>query len=249
MTHRVFLARPFFRARDPESDDASRQASLRDDVEVHGAGNENNMTCKNFNAMLALCMNRGGYDYFCLLHGDVAPKPWFLDAMIESLESTDLDVTHCPCRYKGVSGLVMTALGSPGKVWGPNRQLTTKELAKLPKTFDASDLINLWDMPGRILLPNTGCMLLKIGEWIERFPGFTMIDQLGRNVNTGEWVARSVSEDYWFGFWAHENGVKVGGTNHATEHWGRRAYSTDDICGQETDEGYLQATQMMECAV
>jgi hypothetical protein len=240
---RVLLVRPYYWCRQPESDDAAKRGTARNDIEVHGASGENNMTCKNFNAHLAICMNAGGYDYWCLMHGDVAPADGFIDAMLDSLESTDLDVTHCPCRYKNDTGLVMTALGRPGKVWGPNRQLTLKELAKLPKTFDAQDLCNLWDMPDRILLPNTGCMMWKLGDWVEKFPGFKMIDEFGRDQRTGQWIARSVSEDYWFGFWAHENGVKVGGTKHPVGHWGRKEYSTDEICGQETDEQYLEVME------
>lgn len=242
---KVLLVRPFYKSREPESDDASKRASLRDGVVVHYASDENNMTCKNFNALLALCMNEGGYDYWGLLHGDVAPAPGFIDAMIDSCESHGLDATHIPCRYKNDSGLVMTALGRPGQIWGPNRQLTTAELAQLPQTFDAETLSSFWDMPGRILLPNTGCMLWKIGDWIERFPGFQMIDQFGRNALTGDWVARSVSEDYWFGFWAHDNGVKVGATQHACGHWGRKEYSTAHISGQLRDEMYFEVMEQV----
>lgn len=240
----VFLARPYFRSRDPESDDAAKRATNRDDVVVHGASEENNMTCKNFNALLALCMNAGIYDYFCLQHGDVEPAEGFVDAMLESFETTDLDVTHCPCRYKGDSGKVMTALGRPGKVWGPNRQLTLKEMRRLPKTFTGKDLCDLWDMPNRILLPNTGCMMFKIGKWIEKFPGFTMLDFFGRG-SEGKYFAASVSEDYWFGFWAHDNGVKVGGTRHTTKHWGRKEWSTDEDCGQERDDEYFRVAELV----
>lgn len=235
----VFLARPYYRSRDPESDDAAKCSSERADVEVHNWSDENNMTCKNFNAALALCLNQGSYQYFGILHGDVAPAPGFIDQMIHSLDSHHLDVTHCPCRFKNDNGKVMTGLGRLGHCWGPNRLLTTAELARLPQTFDANTLSNLWNMPDRILLPNTGCMLWKLGPWVEKFPGFTMMDRI-RKLSTGWRVAESVSEDFWFGFWAAENGVKVGGTKHATGHWGRQEFRTDDVCGEETDVGYLE---------
>lgn len=249
MTTKVLLARPYFRSRDPESDDAAKRASLRDDVEVHVVSHEDNVTCNNFNSMLALCMNKGIYDYFALLHGDVAPADGFIDAMLESIESHDLDATHCPQRYKNDSGKVMTALGRIGKFWGPNRELTTAELSGLPQTFTAADLSNLWDMPDRIMLPATGCMLLRLGDWIQTFPGFQMIYEFGRRQDNGEWVARCVTEDYWFGHWAGKHGVKVGCTNHPTGHWGRREFRTDDVCGQETDDAYVDLMEKLQVQV
>ena len=249
MTTRVFLAHPSYGQTEPESGFAERCASLRDDVEVHCASFRKSMTCHNFNDHLRECMQRGGYQYWCLLHADVAPAEGFVDAMLDSLESRDLDVTHAPCRYKNDSGKVMTALGRPGKFWGPNREITTSELAQLPHTFDADDVCELFDMPDRILLPNTGCMMFRLDSWIEDFPGFRMIDQFGRDSLSGDWVARSVSEDYWFGFWAAENGVRVGGTKHPTGHWGRREFRSDEICGQEHDEGFLRVAQLEGAAV
>jgi hypothetical protein len=245
MSKRIFLARPSYGPTEPESDYAAKVATLRDDVEVHSAGFRKSMTCHNFNDHLAYCMNRGGYTHWCLLHADIAPAPGFVDAMLDSLEANDLDVTHVPCRYKNDSQLLMTAMGRPGEVWGPNRQLTTTELADLPNTFDAETLCERWGMPNHILLPNTGCMLWRIGDWIENFPGFRMIDQFGRDSLSGNWVARSVSEDYWFGFWAHEHGVRVGGTKHTTGHWGRREFSSDEIGGAEHDDAYFRVMDAM----
>lgn len=248
MTKLVFLARPYYRSRDPESDDAAKCSSQRDDVEVHNWSDENNMTCKNFNAALALCLNQKRYQYFGILHGDVAPAPGFIDSMIHSLDSHHLDVTHCPCRFKNDKYKVMTALGRVGHCWGPNRLLTTKELARLPQTFDAQTLCDFWGMQEHILLPNTGCMLWKLGPWVETFPGFTMLDRMRKLPSNSQWVAESVSEDFWFGFWAAENGVKVGGTKHTTGHWGRKVFLSDEIGGAETDEAYLEYVRQVEAA-
>jgi hypothetical protein len=93
------------------------------------------------------------------------------------------------------------------------------------------------------LLPNTGCILIKLGDWIDNFPGFEVRDRLA-TIN-GIRIAQTISEDWNFGYWAERNGLKVAGTRAVvTEHWGRAPYPSNQSWGAPVDEDWLKMREL-----
>ncbi len=239
MTKLLFLARPTYGPTEPEADNAARNAVREDSsIIVHDAQFRQSMTSNNCNNLFCTCLTRGGYDYFAMQHADVAPAHGWCDTLVEQLELHDYDVIHAPVRFKNETGITSTAVGYGVSVWAPVRRITTAELKELPQTFDIDVLKKVYDPAAERILLNTGCMVCRLGDWAYDFPGFTMWDRIVRQ--NGKWCAITVSEDYVFGHWCADNGVRVGATKVTTGHVGRKIYSTDDVCGPETDEQYLR---------
>lgn len=231
---KLFLARPSYSHYEPESDYAAKCAFSDDSgIEVHSGAFRLSMTSKNHNDHLCYCLNAGIYDYFAMLHADVAPEPGWGDVLVSELEKHELDVIHAPARFKNGTGITSTAIGYSDNVWMPVRRITTTELRDLPQTFDVNTLREVYDSEAERLLFNTGCMVAKVGDWLRDFTGFTMWDRIVEY--QGKRCAVTVSEDYVFAHWCARNGIKAGATKVTTHHWGRCDFSTDDICGPARD--------------
>lgn len=231
---KLFLARPSYSHYEPESDYAAKCSVGRDSqLEVHSAGFRSSMSAKNQNDHLCTCMNLGGYDYFGMLHADVAPDEGWADILIDELEKHDLDIIHAPARFKNETGITSTAIGYSSNIWMPVRRITTTELQDLPQTFDINVLREVYDAGAERLLFNTGCMVFKIGPWLGKFPGFTMYDRIV--IYEGKWCAVTVSEDYVFAHWCANQGLRAGATKVTTGHFGRKQWRTDEVCGPARD--------------
>lgn len=179
---------------------------------------------------------KGGYNYFALLHSDIKCSDGWLDTMIAELG--DADIIHAVCAIKDNRGLTSTAIGSVEERFSQVRKLTVGEVLQLPHRFLLEDVQKL---PGRrpggteCLLPNTGCIVMKRGAWCDKFPGFSITDQ----IVAGQ--AQCEPEDWAFGRWAAKNGLKVVGTRSVrTEHYGRYAFTVDQPWGtMQVDAGWL----------
>jgi hypothetical protein len=254
----IYLGQPCYGAIELEACDAVDQALQADSPhQITAIRMSSSLLANCFNSLLGACLQSGAFDYFVLLHSDVAPAEGWLGVLIAELEQYRLDVIHAPCALKNGKGLTSTALAYSDDPWQPVRRLTTRELAQLHPTFTAAYVRNL-DPAAKILLPNTGCMLLKLGPWLDRFPGFEIRDRLRRveSQNSGPstldprpstitWHAEVVSEDWNFGYWCAANGVRVGCTTKvATRHIGRMPFPTGLAWGtEERDEIYFELTE------
>lgn len=137
------------------------------------------------------------YHYWFMLHGDIEPDQFWVHTMIEELELHDLDVLHAVCAIKDNRGITSTGVGPLLDKWSPTRKVTTTELhakdaddkLKIPRTFVCGDLLKGldWSKPNvferlkaseMCLLPNTGCLLVKIAPWCWEFPGFVIEDRI-----------------------------------------------------------------------
>jgi len=141
--------------------------------------------------------------------------------------------------FKDASGLTSTAVAYSDDAWEIKRRITMTELQQLPPTFDADTLRQCYDPRAFRLLPNTGCILMRYGDWLKSFPGFSILDRITR-VSDSQWRSDVVPEDWHFGYWAGRNGVKVGGTKAAvTRHYGRQYFPSDGAWGQASDIFYM----------
>lgn len=235
----VFLAVPCGKTPEIESYQGAR-AALRDDdmIEAHAAFFAHGMTCKNMNDLWCECRNRRVYHYFAMQHADVAPDNGWLGVLIEEMETHNLDFIHAPCAFGNGRGITSTGIGYSDDIWAPVRRITTSERLSMPGTWDLGRVKAEYDGAADRILPNTGCAVWKIGEWFDEFR-FTMIDRIVKH--GGKLCAQSVSEDYVWGHWAHERGLRVGFTNRvATSHYKRVPYSTKDAWGAPRDEEYYR---------
>lgn len=199
-----------------------------------------------FNTLWADCLNAGEFDWFAMLHSDVAPNGiGWLDTLIDEANKLHVDVMHAVCALKDSSGNSSTALGY-GDDWGPFRRLTMTELSRLPESFVAGDCRRVVDPSAEYLLPNTGCVLIRLCHgWIHKFPGFRISDRIVRDEH-GKLAAAVVSEDWNFGIFCADEGVPVGGTTAVkTRHIGRIPFMTEAVWGSETDDVYLKLRERL----
>jgi hypothetical protein len=252
---KIFLGQPCYGSIEMESADAVEKALGEDSPhELAIVRLSSSLLANCFNTLLATCLEsnredsaagRTGFRYFAMLHADVAPEPNWLDVLIAELEQYGLDVIHAPCAMKNGKGHTSTAIAYSDDAWEPVRRLTTTELAELWPTFTIRTLREQLDPSAWALLPNTGCMLWRLGPWVDNFPGFEIRDRQVFASSPGHsephWQAWTVSEDWNFGFWAAANDVRVGATTKVrTKHIGRTAFKTGVVWGEKRDEMFFE---------
>lgn len=259
---KIFLGQPCYGSIEMESADAVDKALAGDSPhELTIMRLSSSLLANCFNTLLATCLQSNVeatsdeelFDYFCLLHADVAPEAGWLETMIAELERYHLDVLHAVCAMKDGKGRTSTAGAYSDDPWEPVRRLTMTELKKLWPTFTSGILREQLDPEIKILLPNTGCMLLKVDEWLANFPGFEIRDRLVMEPSPGHraahWQAWTVSEDWNFGYWCAANGVRVGATTKVrTRHIGRTQFKTGVVWGEERDETYFELRDAQRAA-
>lgn len=139
-----------------------------------------------------------------MLHSDVCPGNWWLDVLLEEMETHNADVVSAVIPIKDQRGLTSTGLDDPKDPFRPEYRLVMREVDALPETFSSADL----GMPERALLVNTGCWLCRFDlSWATRH-AFTINDTLRRGPD-GKWAAEVEPEDWEFSRWAHREGLKV----------------------------------------
>jgi hypothetical protein len=197
----------------------------------------------NFTLCWCDCINqRPRPDFFAMLHSDLLPHGPWLDTLVEELEKHQLDLIHAVSPIKDSRGVTSTALGNPDD-FGEVRRITLTELEQLPDTFQVDDVVELMgakDCPSPpVLLCNTGCMLIRIGDWVSEFPGFSIHDRIDW-VN-GMAIARMAPEDWRLGRWMADHGLRVGGTKKVRlDHFTRGAFSNQGTWGEwKRDEAYF----------
>ncbi len=239
---------------------------------IHVTDQSSSLLAYGFNMKFADCISSPQpFDYFCLLHSDIYPhmeKPdqnW-VATLIDELEAGGYDAIHAVTAIKDPRGLTSTAIGRIDDEWAKVRRITIDEEIELPETWDMELLrkhlprFDEGPLKGHrlCLLPNTGVLMLKLGPWVDRFPGFTIRDRLIKyfpatklvvpndvscNASRSEYCYRAqvVPEDWGFGRWCAQNGLRVGCTRKVrTDHYGRTAFPNHQKWGmQKIDEYFL----------
>lgn len=229
MNDRVFLALPRSGQVEPESRlsayvtcTQSKQFQLGVDDEMSSA------LTLNFNTMWSKFLS-SYYQYFAMLHADVYPNGPWIDILAECLRLHNGDIVHAVCAIKDERGLTSTAIGDPVDPWRPVRRISMQEVVNLPPVFALEDLGLLLYKGDRCLLPNTGCMLIKRGEWCNNFC-FTVQNRI--ICTDGKYKAQFEPEDWNLGRYAHSKGLRVLGTTLVkTQHYGRAAFDNHTSWG------------------
>lgn len=178
----------------------------------------------NFNRLWCNALNlarRGEpVKYFAMLHDDVGPQDWWLDALVDELELEQLDVLGVVVPIKDPRGMTSIALDS-GDPWRPLCRLAMSEVMRLPATFTSQDL-------GHPLLLNTGCWVCRFDLSWARRAYFTINDRIVIDEASGEFRVEVEPEDWFFSRGCHELGLKLGATRKiVATHRGKV-----DVCNQ-----------------
>lgn len=157
----------------------------------------------NFNqlwcAALNMVHNGQRVDYFAMLHDDIGPEDFWLDKLIEELESNRLDVLGVAVPIKDTRGLTSLALHKEGDNWLPLARLSMRDVYELPETFTSEDV-------GAPLLLNTGCWVAKWNQdWCSKVH-FEINDRIVFNRSCGRYQAETEPEDWFFSRQLHEIG-------------------------------------------
>lgn len=234
---KVFMALPRHGQVEPESQVAAfLTATMRPErVNVVCKLQPSSLLAYGFNQSYCEFLNDPSYDYFGMLHADVYPQQvGWLDLLMNLLDDGQGDIIHAVCAIKDDRGLTSTAIGTIQDKWRV-RRLTITELHAMPVSFDVEDVTRalcVGSADQYCLLPNTGCLLMKRGEWCTRFPGFTINDEIVK-LNETLYVPRVEPEDWNLGRWAAANKVRVLGTRAVvTQHMGRASYGTHEPWGK-----------------
>jgi len=201
MPSRVFLARPHSGSVVPQSERSATHAmDEKYGMLTIGSSPACSLLALAFNSCVAACRN-GKYDYFALLHSDVAADADWIGTLIDDINSVGADIIHAPCAMKDSRGLTSTVL-SANTTWRTLRNMSLEELRDMPRVFTSEDT------DGEILLPNTGCLLMRCNTWfMEEWRGFWMNDWIEKV--DGIWKGKVISEDYMLGMDAYNAGQIV----------------------------------------
>lgn len=212
-------------------------ADSRRDVGVRVGGSS--LLTFDFNNMLCLVLNDGSYEWFVMLHSDVAPvHPSWLDDLLDLAERHGADVMSVALPIKNTNGLTSTAIDT--HPWRP-RRLTIRELVDLPETF-GNALCR--DKFGGNLLVNTGCMAVRVGDWLKGAV-FDFSNAIIKG-DDGRYTPYVEPEDWKFSRWCHANEKRVVVTRAVPAvHYGHHGFTNCGVWGQmEHDE--INAPQLKE---
>lgn len=204
--HRVFLALPYHGAVAPGSvRGAFRFASRKHDLRI--SERDVSLLAFSFNMLLAECLTKRkaeGLTHFAMLHADVEPEHWWIDLLADEMEKHGADVVSAVVPLKANTGVTSTAVEEPGNAFTAHCRLTLKRVHALPETFGIADC-GFTD--GRALLVNSGCWLMRLGDWSERMC-FTVRDRMTKR-DDGTFVAEVEPEDWAMSRFWRDQGLKV----------------------------------------
>jgi SAM-dependent methyltransferase len=217
--------------------------SRRRDFDVRISCLGSSLATGNMNGLWAWALNtarKERLDYFAMIHTDIEPEEFWLDALIDELESHDLDVLGVVAPIKDQRGVTSTALARPdGDTWRVHARLTMKEVHRLPETFTSADV-------GHQLLINTGLWVCRFREEWARKVFFTVNDRIAVDPVSGNYFAQTEPEDWFISRLYHELGLRVGATRKVRlEHRGTMAFTNAIPWGaNDHDREYVQASPL-----
>jgi hypothetical protein len=206
---------------------ALRSPSRRNKYSIKTAVQTRSLLAAGFNNFWCTAINEQ-YDYFAMLHADVAPQDGWLDVLVDEIERTQADLISVVIPIKDHYGLTSTAIGDIGSTWRPRRRLTMREVHDLPETFDAKTA----GYPDGVLLINTGCFIADLSKpWCRATKAdgtaeffFTINDRI--TCRDGLFETEVESEDWFASRTLHRLGAKVLATRKvALSHRGNGEYT------------------------
>lgn len=287
-----YIALPTYERHENETMAAAYRHCIPDDDPDYSFHNHPSKGCsllaKAFNDHWVDCLdNYPDTTYWVLLHGDVEPCHLWLHTLIEEMETYKLDVIHACIALKDNRAATSTGIGPIMTEWSATRKVMISELAQLPETFTVEDCLTHLDWSGDnifsgllqrnpidlCMLPNTGCLVVKVDDWCWTYPGWVIKDRLaviredgtadlpkrvechwpqhfripfkGRNVKHQVHV---IPEDWNFGRWCAREGLRVGACSKVTtKHWGNASFPCDRNAkwGEQRDEWFWNCKERM----
>lgn len=246
--HSIYLFMPYSYSIEPDSKDALSMApngwedmcQELGDLRLQISCVKSSMLCESFNHGIAVAKN-GKFDECAMLHSDMVADQGWLCRMALARKECGADILNAVAMIKDERGLTNNAIAYDTDWRSRKRRLTIKECAGLPDIFTIEDIRRVIDPNALMLLPNPGCLIMGMGEWFYKWPGFyteSYIEDLGHGV----FQAREISEDWLLGYYAHEHGIKVAATTRIkTDHIGKKKYSTRQPYGIDVDREYFQS--------
>jgi hypothetical protein len=236
--------------------EAAWRCSANHEVEVMAI--PSSLLAMGFNILYAEALNKneaGNGDLFAMLHGDLAPCGFWLDALVDELVAKNADLVSAVNAIKDNRRLTSSGVAIPGITWKARRRFTIKKLAEFPETFNAADA----GYDGMVLLHNTGCWVADIrkplfheaDEYGELKAFFTINDRIVRKGADRQWRADVEPEDWFFSRRLHELGANTYITRKVvTRHYGM-AEMDNQAPGQEDEDVQLEgiwAEEFLEAA-
>lgn len=181
-------------------------------------------------------LRRQGHEFthWALLHDDILPEPGWIHTLITEMDRKDADFISAIAPIKDDRGLTSTAMYDDD-IWDFQR-LTMKEVMAMPETVTAADF------PGKQLLLNTGCCVLRMkGEWVDnprKFP-FETLERIDTG-SDGDYIASVVSEDWLWTDKLRKAGAKLAFTRKVSlAHEGDHDFRNDSEWGRwNSDKAY-----------
>ena len=189
--------------------------------EVQVGDLSSSLLAQGCNSLLALALN-GGYEWFSLLHTDIAPEPFWIDKLIAEALRCGTDMLSAVVPIKNFSGATSTAIPLAPATAG-TRQFLRLTMAQIyhpdfPVTFDidaAADALDclpdplaVHELPRLALWCNTGCFVCRLHrDWDWSQVCFRIDDGLERAAN--EWRDYNFPEDWYFSQAVADAGGKV----------------------------------------
>lgn len=214
----------------------------RHDVAVEPSGLS--LLARNFNINWIKAFN-GGFDYFVMLHADVAPIPeseCWVDRLVAVCARYKAAVVSEVLPIKSPEGTTSTGLITDATNPFSLRRLTTTEFGTLPDGFicreDLCDVFGVFQDVAGPLLINTGlmCIDLRAFDWAGlEFPGFGIDDEIFWN-RIGAPQAYTQPEDWKLSFWLFEQGLPYYALKSVPAlHCGFKPYHNREAFGLPTD--------------
>jgi hypothetical protein len=204
---------------------------------------EGSLLACNMNQLWASALNWSHQgtrvDYFAMLHDDIGPEDWWLDTLIDELESKQLDVLSVVVPIKDQRGVTSTALRDHDNPWAPYAKLTMDEVYRLPETFTEDDT-------GSSLLLNSGCWVAKWDQDWCRKVHFEINDRIAFNTAINRYQPQVESEDWFFSRCLQDidMGLRIGATRKISViHAGGCNFSNDRVWGSEKWDGESRLTE------
>ena len=209
------------------------QASACHDVEYIPGGMSSDPT-GNFNEILCFALNEG-VDRLAFCHADIAPEGQWIDVLMDEMDATGCEFLSVVAPIKDKRGLTSVGLGYPGYTWSPLQRFTMKEIFELPETFSAADIGH----EDKVLLHNSGLWLLDLKAPFLQKTGANGMAACSfefrhcRVLDSGVWVAKKESEDWFWSRRLHEHGVRSLVTRKVKlKHYGHFAFGNEGPWGE-----------------
>ncbi len=174
-----------------------------------------------FNLLWARALNRRekhGVTHFAMIHADIVPEQHWLDTLMGILVAEDADIVSAVVPIKDERGMTSTALDSRNP-WLP-RALSLHEVFQLPGDTFTDPAILL----------NTGLWVCRMDRpWVDAIGGFRQTDELVNE--NGQYVARTMSEDWDFSRRARKLGCKLIATRRVGLHHERPEFHNRSAWG------------------